>query len=654
MSRSWRTVDLDFKMVVALGKRKSRRNLGEEPLPLEDVAGSKYGREMKNLVTKGGRAGRLHKEISPQWEYFPMKRSLFLSATERKEHNKNVFSDITEHDYKIEDEDNDNAKQHNDYTNQENTSSYQMVDLKNLEEAINRACVSRYSSEDVIDDFLEHCVQVDNQMTVLDMMALKEKWQKDRKSKQEIEIQCVNIGLEAKLSIRCLDSNKVTKVKQNTSSFHGYSYQGKPCKNENSSWYDTNLRLVLGTLASGLGPSDICTLLAFMGLPNVNSFSRKQFRQIESLIGKHLRQIGDDSMTEALEKEVRMTQAYKDMPTIHWKSSQDKIGLTVAYDMGWTKRSSGNRYDSLSGHAFMVGVHSQKIIRAQVTGKMCSVCSTAETKGEESGEHECPKNYVGSSKGMEADGALSLVLKLDDITKSKIFIESFVSDDDSSLRAIMRHHHPKGKGMLPPHIPEPKWLADPTHRTKIVANAIFSLVNNKPKVDSVCSNADALRIKKYFGYMFNEGRWLTLEQFCQKSKAVVEHLFNCHEFCDPRWCLPSRIQNQTAQTDEMELPDGTRAHYSPPLVQTARSEDHPPFPSPPDPADNRREHNNEPTPTSFYRCKIAHRELYLQMIAALAPYTTPERLLELMHPWSTQLNEALNHIVAKYAPKDRT
>ena len=138
---------------------------------------------------------------------------------------------------------------------------------------------------------------------------------------------------------------------------------------------------------------------------------------------------------------------------------------------------------------------------------------------------------------MEADGALSLVLKLDEKTKSMIFVEAFVSDDDSSLRAIMRHQNPKGKGMLPPHIPEPKWLADPSHRTKVVANAIFALVNNKPKVDCVCSNADALRIKKYFGYMLNEGRWLTLEQFCEKSKAVVEHLFNCHDFCNHKWCF---------------------------------------------------------------------------------------------------------------------
>eukprot|EP00957_Ditylum_brightwellii_P025702 1944426-Ditylum_brightwellii.AAC.1 len=27
--------------------------------------------------------------------------------------------------------------------------------------------------------------------------------------------------------------------------------------------------------------------------------------------------------------------------------------ITVCYNMGWQKRSSGNKYDSISGHAFM-------------------------------------------------------------------------------------------------------------------------------------------------------------------------------------------------------------------------------------------------------------------------------------------------------------
>jgi len=31
------------------------------------------------------------------------------------------------------------------------------------------------------------------------------------------------------------------------------------------------------------------------------------------------------------------------------------IGHTVSYDMGWSKRSTGKVYDSLSGHGFLIG-----------------------------------------------------------------------------------------------------------------------------------------------------------------------------------------------------------------------------------------------------------------------------------------------------------
>ena len=34
------------------------------------------------------------------------------------------------------------------------------------------------------------------------------------------------------------------------------------------------------------------------------------------------------------------------------EKNNNKVKLTVTYDMGWQKRSSGRRYDSSSGHAF--------------------------------------------------------------------------------------------------------------------------------------------------------------------------------------------------------------------------------------------------------------------------------------------------------------
>ena len=57
------------------------------------------------------------------------------------------------------------------------------------------------------------------------------------------------------------------------------------------------------------------------------------------------------------------------------KDKRQKIGLTVSYDMGWNKRSSGHIYNSLSGHAFIIGAHTRRIIDCVVFSKKCDIYS---------------------------------------------------------------------------------------------------------------------------------------------------------------------------------------------------------------------------------------------------------------------------------------
>ena len=57
------------------------------------------------------------------------------------------------------------------------------------------------------------------------------------------------------------------------------------------------------------------------------------------------------------------------------KDKRQKIGLTVSYDMGWNKRSSGHIYNSLSGHAFIIGAHTRRIIDCVVFSKKCDICT---------------------------------------------------------------------------------------------------------------------------------------------------------------------------------------------------------------------------------------------------------------------------------------
>ena len=81
-------------------------------------------------------------------------------------------------------------------------------------------------------------------------------------------------------------------------------------------------------------------------------------------------------MEEAKVFEVSMQLDSETKDYEEWRqNTNEKVNLTVSFDMGWSKRSSGHRYDSLSGHAFMIGCRSDMIVSAIVTAKECRICS---------------------------------------------------------------------------------------------------------------------------------------------------------------------------------------------------------------------------------------------------------------------------------------
>lgn len=66
---------------------------------------------------------------------------------------------------------------------------------------------------------------------------------------------------------------------------------------------------------------------------------------------------------EALESEVLATVGNEKFH--EWKEKKlnaSDVKLTISYDMGWNKRSSGNKYDSISGHGFILGKHTKMIL----------------------------------------------------------------------------------------------------------------------------------------------------------------------------------------------------------------------------------------------------------------------------------------------------
>ena len=180
------------------------------------------------------------------------------------------------------------------------------------------------------------------------------------------------------------------------------------------------------------------------------------------------------------------------------------------------------------------------IASAIITTEECSICSYNEAQGKKPPSYDCPRNYSGSSKAMKSDAALNLYENLFYDSKKKFVLKSIVSDDDSTMRALLKHPKNHKRGKLNPEIPEPTWLADPSHRTKVVAKYIFALAT-LPKSKSTCTKIDAIRVKKYFGYMLKTNRDRTIPEIKIASLAVIEHLFDNHQYCNSRWYRPKRI-----------------------------------------------------------------------------------------------------------------
>ena len=80
------------------------------------------------------------------------------------------------------------------------------------------------------------------------------------------------------------------------------------------------------------------------------------------------------------------------------------------------------------------------------------------------------------------------------------------------------------KGKLDEEIPEPSFLADPSHHVKVVAKHIFSIVNKSRDQQCGCTKADYIWLNKDWGYMIKKNRKKQLKSWV---KQVIFLLNTC-------------------------------------------------------------------------------------------------------------------------------
>ena len=185
--------------------------------------------------------------------------------------------------------------------------------------------------------------------------------------------------------------------------------------------WESNVAAVWGQMSTGGGHAHLKETMSVLGVPTM---TKKAFVATESAIDKCWWQSLEESMREAAEEEKRIA---IERGSYH----QGVPAITVILDAGWSKRSHKHSYNAKSGVGIIVGMETKKLLYVGVRNKYCSVCARADTKGEEPPQHECHKNWDGSSSSMETDIIVQGFKEAE--TKYGLRYTKFVGDGDSSV-----------------------------------------------------------------------------------------------------------------------------------------------------------------------------------------------------------------------------
>ena len=184
--------------------------------------------------------------------------------------------------------------------------------------------------------------------------------------------------------------------------------------------YEINLRDMMAAFYCGTSGADIAKALSFLGIPGgklwEQAFTRhspKMCEIISSVVNGEIRKSLEEEIRVTIREKllgIKYTNDQTDKATTAFFAGDDdnipalikKVALTVNYDMGWQKRSTGKLYDSLSDHGFIFGCKTGNISGFRVKSKACSTCALANSLNVAPEDHKYQLNWDGASGAMEA------------------------------------------------------------------------------------------------------------------------------------------------------------------------------------------------------------------------------------------------------------
>lgn len=205
-------------------------------------------------------------------------------------------------------------------------------------------------------------------------------------------------------------------------------------------------------------------------------------------------------------------------PTTRSRSpSESEVKLAIKYDFGWQKRGHGRCYDSHSGHGCAIGWNTNKIVAYKALSKYCAMCA----RGHDSSDHKCVKNYSGSSKGMEPEAAVDMLVNNPDFKDAGCVLGTLVGDADSStMAAIVRESDHEVFKFL-----------DTNHATKGFSRALYKL---KERGHSFLTTVIISNLKRCLCYAVAQNK-NNVEGMKFAIKNISNHVYGDHDACGD-WC----------------------------------------------------------------------------------------------------------------------
>ena len=158
---------------------------------------------------------------------------------------------------------------------------------------------------DVVEDFISHCCAFDADKYEKLAGLYKNYKHKERKGTLKIKDTC--LGVANNVEILCSRYLVKAVAVASPSKFKTINLSGKLNDHRRSNNYSLNLKLVLGTMASGIGPCNMFQLLLFLDIPSCKSLHGRFVRNIELTVGSSMRRVATKSMRDAINEEVRLT-----------------------------------------------------------------------------------------------------------------------------------------------------------------------------------------------------------------------------------------------------------------------------------------------------------------------------------------------------------